>query len=175
MDKHLGRSVERLGNGSCSGASGVVGVHEKEYDGCLCQPSELDLGDGGAEQCNDTADSCLGESHCGPRALDDNDCAMSGGKSAVGVIEHFAFWKVGGEAPFAPAGNGVRVEAPAAVADWMALHVVQTHGDCAPKELAFLIGQSGLETCCGLDGDALVLLEERHSGVDWNSTPEGPK
>jgi hypothetical protein len=57
----------------------------------------------------------------------------------------------------------------------MPLHVVQTHGDAAPKESAFRIGKPCLESYCRIHADALVVLEERRPGIKWDFTPEGPK
>jgi hypothetical protein len=100
---------------------------------------------------------------------------MSGGKSTVGVIKQLALWEVGGEAPLSPPGYGIGVKTPAAVAEGMALHVMETHGDGSLKEGALGVRQPGLETGCGPDGDALVVLEERGPVIEWDSAPKGPK
>ena len=98
------------------------------------------MADGGAEERHDAADSSLGKSHCGPGAFDNNDSPVPFGKSTVGVIKRLALWETGGEAPLAVARDSVVIEASAAVADRVPLHVAQTHGDGLFKESAFRIG-----------------------------------
>jgi hypothetical protein len=92
---------------------------------------------------------------------------MSGSQSTVGIIEQLALWQTSWEAPLAPAGDIVRVQAPGAVADGMAFDVMQTHSDGAAKEAAFRfrIGKPGFESYGGIHADALVLLEERRAGI----------
>jgi len=153
----------------------LVTIQEKKDRGGWCNPGELGLGDGGSEQCHDAGDSCLGKSHCGPGAFDKDDSAMSLGKSTVGVIKQLALWETGGKAPLAPAGDRVRIEASAAVADWPPLQVVETHGDGSLEEGACGIGQSGLESCGRFHLDVLVVLEEGRQVIEWDATPEGPK
>ena len=153
----------------------MVTIQEKKDRGGWCNPGELGLGDGGSEQCHDAGDSCLGKSHCGPGAFDNHDPAASFGKSTVSVIKQLALWETGWEAPLAPVGDGVRFEAPAAVAERTPLEVVETDGNSSPEESASGIRFSGLEACGGFHLDALVVLEEGHPGIERDAAPEWPK
>lgn len=97
------------------------------------------------------------------------------GQSTVGIVKDLALWELGGKSSFAPAADVIRIETAAAVADGPALHIMEAYCDGAVKELAYRIGQSGLESCCCLHSDSFFLLKERHVGVNSDATAKGSK
>jgi hypothetical protein len=133
-DTHSGGLAELLGEARSSFAAGAVAIEEKEELGGSPKPGFLAGAEGGAEQSDRAWAAGLSEAHDCPRALDHYDAGGSGGQGPVWVVEDLGLGEAGREAPLAPAGDVVMVEAAATVAEGLAADVMQTNGDRASEE-----------------------------------------